>query len=283
MLFGNFIKNENGGIYREYLRELYSNKKKPDNIGSKLKETVLPIRNDRTKAKSNFLSSVTQVSKLPEDSPIREYLRNRKIPDSMYNRIGVVQDFSSYYNSLNNSNTTNKSNHRPRIVFPYFDENNRPFMAACRTLPGDSSTKYMYVFPDKSSMPEHRVYGLWKLNTKRPILVTEGQIDSLFLENAISIGGTNYTKSQFLLNHKDKVIIVPDNDWINNREVRKSLISAVQVGFSVSFLPKSDRFKDINDYIIGGTDSKYLENYLLSNPMSGTKALAFIKMTPKLL
>ncbi len=273
--FSTFLKNENEGLYREYLRSLYSNKNKHPLAPTKQKEKPQRV----APKKKSFLSGVKPVVSLKEDSPIRVYLKSRGISENNLKFFGMVEDFPSYYADITGEVITKNHTPRPRIVIPYLDESGTPFMAACRTLPGDNSTKYMYVFKDKDNLPDSRVYGLWRVDTNKKFFVTEGQFDSLFLSNAISIGGTNYSKNSFLREHKDNAIIVPDNDWRVNKEVRKSITLAILAGFSVAFLPQNDMCKDINDFILAGYDSKYIENALFSNVMSGMKAIAFLKLS----
>lgn len=94
-----------------------------------------------------------------------------------------------------------------------------------------------------------KIYGLWRLRENDPIIVVEGQIDSLFLDNCIAVSGANYTH-EFLHKNKDRIIIVPDIDFKRNDQVFKSLNKAIESGFKVSFLPSKERAKDVNDLIV---------------------------------
>ena len=59
-----------------------------------------------------------------------------------------------------------------------------------------------------------------KRNSRDSVYVVEGPIDSLFLDNAIAVGGADFSKLESEV-RKDKCIIVFDNEPRNREIVKK--------------------------------------------------------------
>ena len=115
------------------------------------------------------------------------------------------------------------------------------------------------------------IYGLERLDMSKTIYVTEGHIDSLFLDNAIAVGGAHYD-SEFIQSIKDKAVIIPDQDWKRNTQVAKQLKKVILNGFSVAFLPDTIKGKDINDQIKNGYSIEYIKEVIDKNSCKGLVA-----------
>jgi hypothetical protein len=105
----------------------------------------------------------------------------------------------------------------------------------------------------------------------KPFIALEGQIDSMFLKNAMAVGNANYG-AKFLADHKDNAIIVPDNDFRRNPSVCKQLRKAIESGFKVCMLPSTWK-KDVNDIVKSGVSSQEIEDYIFNNVKQGPSAL----------
>ncbi len=111
-----------------------------------------------------------------------------------------------------------------------------------------------------------------RVDVSKPIIAVEGQIDSLFLDNAVAVGSANYNLD-YINGNRDQVIIVPDNDFRRNRQVCEQLKSAVMRGAAVSLLP-AHWSKDINDIVKRDKVSKSdLMRQILGNKRRGAEAL----------
>jgi DNA primase len=152
-------------------------------------------------------------------------------------------------------------------VIPYYAEDKTLLGFACRAF-GKESPKYIQLRIDKN---REFIYGADKIDSTKPIIAVEGQIDSMFLENAVAMGTANYN-SDYLSQHKDNVIIVPDNDFRRNPHVCSQLKKAINSGFKICLLPDSWK-KDINDNVKSGIDRKDIMDYILSNHKQGAEAL----------
>lgn len=285
-----FLRQENPALYKEYSLETFriakgaSLDESDRNTQAKFNnspELILNVPNvpNVPTSKKNLLDSLVFLNTLEKDHQIVKYVTDRKIPESFFDRIAYVADFASYYNKNceDNKNHLKVSGLIPRLVFPYFDKDGNVPMVTCRAF-GNEQPKYIYLFDGSEKTDSTSIYGLWRIDPKERILVTEGQIDSLFLENAVAVGGTNYSKNSWLLENKSQAVIVPDNDWKTNIHVQKSLLAAAGAGFRISFLPDVPGAKDVNDLIKRGWSRKELTGYLTANFSDGLKAIGQIKL-----
>ena len=131
------------------------------------------------------------------------------------------------------------------------DENNKFFCFQGRSFRTEKP-KYitLKLDPDKN-----KVYGLNRVDKSKHILVVEGPIDSLFLDNCIAVAGsTNFAKDI----PKENTTIVFDNER-RNRELLKQIEKTIDNGYKVVLWPDDIKEKDITRFRIG------LENLSSSN------------------
>jgi len=76
-------------------------------------------------------------------------------------------------------------------------------------------------------------------------------LDSLFLENAIAVGGTAFNKLDSLGLDKEKITVILDNQP-RNKEVVKLIEKIIMSGFRIVIWPHTVQEKDINDMILSG-------------------------------
>jgi hypothetical protein len=104
-------------------------------------------------------------------------------------------------------------------------------------------------------------------------MITEGPIDSLFLDNAIALAGAD-ADGGITIQHQQCTMIYdnePRNEHIVNR-----MISAVDKNFNVVVWPDADEGKDINDLILSGKTSSQVQKLIYNNTHSGLSALQHI-------
>lgn len=274
--FGPFLRNTDPNLFSQYRMELFK-----DNVGNKSKSTKESFLFPKTKEEkeekleSKLDKSIIMLPSLPENNPVLDYVKKRKIPQCYYDKIGVVADFYEFASKYDSVFSGLNKTH-PRLVFPFYDSDGSIICYSCRSF-GDEKPKYITLMVDKS---RPKLYGLWKVDTTRDIYVVEGQIDSMFIDNCIAINGSDYDQ-KFLIEHKDKIIVIPDSDWKRNKHIFKSLENVIDKGFRVSLLPDSLPYKDINDCVIHGIKPEKLMEIIKSNITSGIKAKVEIMMRRK--
>lgn len=261
--FGNFLRQEDPSLYQEYRMEKFKESKG----GS---STAKPLFSAPPKPEVKYQtldSDIITLDKLPESSSVIRYVQSRQIPEEYWNKIGVVKDFYKFGAKYDEVFEKLNKPH-PRLVFPFFDSDGSVICYSGRSF-GHEQPKYVTVMIDKS---RPKIYGLWKLDKNKDILVVEGQIDSLFLDNAIAVNGADYSLP-FLKENMSKMIVIPDSDWKRNVQVYKSLERVIDDGFRVSLMPESIPWKDINDCVVKGNLSKQkVMEIIMQNVTSGIKA-----------
>jgi hypothetical protein len=265
--FSNFLREEDPTLYGEYRLEIFK-----ENSGNQLQTipapTMTPTLPNIETFKQKLDDDIILISDLSEKHPARQYVVNRKIPSEFFDRIGVVSDFNRFASRYDDS-FKNKTSSVPRLILPLYDETGKEVLSYSGRAFGREKPKYLNITvkPDVE-----KIYGLWRIVPDKPILVVEGQIDSLFLDNCVAISGANYT-GDFLKRNKDRVIIVPDSDFKRNDQVFNALKKAISEGYRISFLPKKDGAKDVNDLVKKyNFSSEELSGMIVNTAKSGIDA-----------
>ena len=142
---------------------------------------------------------------------------------------------------------------------------------AARAINAASTLRYLAFRLDKDAP---MIFGMDRIkkNSRNPVYVVEGPIDSLFLPNAIAVGGADFKKLASEI-RKDKCIIVFDNEPRNN-EIIKRMKSLIDEGYNVCVWPQNIKEKDINDMVLSGIPASKIEDVINKNTYSGLKAMA---------
>ena len=96
------------------------------------------------------------------------------------------------------------------------------------------------------------------MDIDRIIYVTEGPIDSLFLDNSIAVGNSDLKKIGTLLS-KDNIVLVFDNEP-RNQELVKIISNATDDNYKVVVWPSNITHKDINEMVLNNIDVKTIIN-----------------------
>ena len=242
--FSNFLREEDPTLYGDYRMEIFK-----ENSGNNINDFL--VKQPKQEApvvtppkKYDIDDEIILLSDLNPNHPALKYVNKRQIPEKFFERIGIVPDFNRFASTYESS-FEKKGSGVPRLIFPFFDKDNSITAYSGRAF-GREKPKYIILTVKEDS---EKIYGLWRINETDPIIVVEGQIDSLFLDNCVAVSGANYTH-QYLKDNKERVIIVPDIDYKRNNQVFQSLNKAIEFGFRVSFLPFKERAKDVNDLIV---------------------------------
>jgi hypothetical protein len=152
-------------------------------------------------------------------------------------------------------------------VIPFFDRTGNFFAFQGRAF-GKEQPKYITIKFDET---KQKIYGLDRLDLNKPVKITEGPIDSLFLSNAVALAGAD---ADIKINHEQCTMIF-DNEP-RNQEIISRMIKAVDKKFNLVVWPKTLKYKDINDMIIAGKSSAEIETIISNNTHSGLTALQHI-------
>jgi hypothetical protein len=271
MGIGNFIKQQDPEMYKEYVLEKYkdgstghgrvSEKKTPE----KMFDFSAPKFSKKTSVPEK-IDGLIRIDILPVEHNVVQYLQVRQIPKSKYNRLYYTSNFKEWVTSLS-PKYENLPDDEERLVIPYYDQNGNLFAAQGRSLDAKNKLRYITVRFDEETP---KVYGLSTWDKTQKTIIVEGPIDSLFLKNCVAMGGADIPYEMF---DKSNTVFVFDNEP-RNKEIVDRIDKVIERGFEVCFFPDAVEQKDINDMIIAGASSEQLMKIIEKNTYSGLSATA---------
>jgi len=255
----NFIKAIDQNVYNEMQMERLQDKKTPEQIDyeafvDKMKKPVF--------MKSGPLKGLKKVSQLSPDHRVKKLVDARKIPNPYHAKLFSCPNFKQFTNNLIPNKFDEESIERDetRLLIPFFDKEKRLHAYQGRAL-GNSKVKYITIILD-DSVP--KVYGLDSVNFDKTTYVFEGPIDSMFIPNSIATAGGDLVSAIGTLNDKQNLVIVYDNEP-RSKDTIKKLDKAIMQGYSVCIWPDNLEHKDINDMVLAGLTSEFIQFIIKSN------------------
>ena len=246
--FGNFLKSQDSIMYSQYALEKYSEgHNKSANVVPEFKFEAPVFKNDDEKLIDRLLD---RVDTLPADHEAVLFCNSRKIHKEKQKQLYFIDNIKNIV-QLNDKYKESIQGEEPRLVLPFYDNNNQLSGVTCRALRGET-LRYITV-KVKDGVP--LLFGIDVVNKTKPIYVVEGPIDSLFLDNAIAVGGTSFSKLDQTGLDKDKLIVIFDNQP-RNKEVCKLIEKNIELGYNVVLWPQTIVEKDINEMVMAGHNVK---------------------------
>ena len=233
---------------------------------------LAPKKNETIRLPERLLEAFTPLSGLPVRHYARSYAEDRLIPPSAMNLLGFVDNYQDLVKHLGiEEELVNLAPKDARLVIPLLSEAGELIGLQGRSFDPKAFLRYV---SNKLHHDYPKVFGLHTLNKKKPILVVEGPLDSLFLPNCVATADSN------LLSFKDGSIYIPDNQY-RNFQICNIVEKIIQAGKHVClFPPELWMYKDINEMVKdGGLTRKDLVEVILKNTYQGMKAkLIFSKL-----
>jgi hypothetical protein len=194
----------------------------------------------------------------------KEYLLNRKIPESKFDDLYYAEDFRAFVSSVSDKILPSTS---ARIVIPFISKNGTLKAIQGRAIDKNDPMRYITIKINEAS---DKLYGVDKIDISKPIFVLEGSFDSMFLQNSIATSDSNLSAAQQLYS-KDKLILVSDNEP-RNLAIVNNIEKFINAGFTVCLFPRFIKGKDINEMILNGLTSEELTDIIMTNSFIGLRA-----------
>lgn len=203
------------------------------------------------------------------------YLKRRKIANEHIKKyFSFTKDFWGLAHYFTDGEIERKPRKEPRILIKMLDEHGSIIGFQGRAL-GPSYAKYITI---KRPDCPYKVFGLDRVDPKKPVVICEGPIDSLFLANSLAVCGADLVSQFEKLGIGLDVVFCFDNEPRNKHIVRR-MEKAIDKGYKVVIWPKDIEEKDINDMVIAGIDvSRVIEQ----NTFSGLLAKCKLKEWKKI-
>lgn len=259
MSLGTLLKNEFPSLYSEYVID----SKMEGMFDKQIAENNTAKSQPKYVSKKSPLKEIQKLSTLNPSHPARLYVDSRKIPTSKHYKLYYAKNFSAWVNSQI-PDKLDPNDKQGRLVIPFLDKNKNMFGFAGRSLDTNEKKKrYITIMLDDKT----KVFGLDTVDLSRDFFVTEGQLDSLFLSNAIAMAGSDLSVD-FIPNPK-KAIFVLDNEP-RNKQIVQRMEKLLDEGMRVCIWPDVVVEKDINDMILSGNyEPQDIENIILQHTHDG--------------
>lgn len=265
----NFLKELFPNYYDQYILEKY--KSGVHNT----KTSSVPVQEVVEDSSVIFSTKLaTCVTELHDAHYAKQYVLNRKIPESQLHRIYFTEDFASFVDELFPGKYANLSKNEPRLILPFFDTHNKVIGLQGRSFTPEKALRYITI---RSSDDVDLIYGLDKLDSNKTVFVVEGPIDSLFLPNCLAAANSDLMSVLEKIKLSLDAILVYDNEP-RNREIVKLMETAIGKNKKLCIWPPGIEQKDINDMILSGKSPEDIAKLILSRSFSGLQAqLEFCK------
>ena len=265
---------------KEHVPSLYSPLKKEIMVEYLSHKSLYAVEKKEQQPKEikNVISNVMlesldlmTVDKLPDNHPAKIYCLNRLIPNEKLKRIIYTKNFKDFIEKI----YPDKYQRMPadeRIIFELRDLENNLVGVQGRVIEGkNKKNRFLTLKFDDSA---NKIYGLDNINKKLPVIVTEGIIDSLFMDNALALTGGDVISNldEILGIPKSNIFIALDNEPRSEDTVHR-MDMAIKNGYMVHFWTFDTAYKDINDMVLHGKISaEYIQNEILTKSLTGFKA-----------
>lgn len=257
--FTNFLKDLDSSLYDQYVMERYKS-----GITGKNSNTPTPkFEFEKPVFDKKYKINLPTIAELNTEHPAKVYLQNRKIPEKFLNQLYYCEQFKQWTNEQKYTFESTDQD-EPRIIIPLIN-NGTIFGFQGRSLNKNSKIKYITII-----LEEHhpKIYGLDGIDWDKTVYITEGPIDSMFLDNAIAMVGADIDKMFFVANFETNFVMVYDNEK-RNKQIVDRIQKAIDLNFPVVIWPSDIKEKDINDMVLAGLD---VGDMLKSNTYSGLEA-----------
>ncbi len=260
--FSQFLKDQSVNLHDEYVMERY----KAGMTGKNYQVKTPDFKPFATKPvfKKNIFSELPNIESLNTTHPAKQYLLNRKIPESFYSNFYYAEDFNAWED---NKNTIKES----RIILPLISEDGNVFGYQARSLNKNATLRYITTILDKQYP---KLFGLDRINKNENIYVTEGPLDSLFLSNGLAMCGADvvldgvYPRRTFVYDNEPR-----------NKQIVDRYEKCIDKGESIVIWPESVKEKDINDMVMAGHN---VQSMVECNTYSGLEAKVKLNLWKKI-
>ena len=260
MTLSSFLKKQDPMIYRQYVMEKF--------------QTTVTKANPQPSfdiARSNPTFSdridLPTIASLSKKHPARAYLENRKIPEKFFDDLYWAEDFKAFSDLMVPEHGKKLIVNDSRIIIPLWSKDGKVLQGYTgRTIDPNNTKRYMVMMIAEQT---DTIYGLDKYDDTRKGYVTEGPLDSMFLDNAVAVGSSDLTRSLMYIPNTSTMVF--DNDF-RNSQVVSMMRKAIEAQCHVFIWPDTVTVKDCNEYISLGNTPSELMGLIDTNTFTGLQA-----------
>ena len=251
---GKLIEHLDSKSYKDYIMERYKSGVKTVNKEPEFKFDEPVFRS------KDVCSTLNSLEELQDDHPARKIIDRRNLPISSYKDLFLCPEFYKFTNNLIPNKFPSLDGDHPRLLIPFRNEEGEVFAYQGRAF-GNEKPKYLTI----KLQERDKIFGLDRIDKREEVLVVEGPLDSLFLDNCIAVAGADVP------NLDCDFTVVFDNEP-RNKELLKQVEKAINRGHKICLWPEGMEYKDINDMILGGYTKEEIQDLIKHNTYQGTTA-----------
>ncbi|AXF41467.1 DNA primase subunit [Acinetobacter phage SH-Ab 15599] len=256
-----FMKDFHNDLYLEATFELFKNK--AENKPVRFTKTEVPeIDEPEVINVIDHTQLYETLDCVPENNPVRRYVKSRYIYDHCLSRLGWCENFRTFSQQFDQYEDSSDMPEDVRLLIPFFNQKGEITHIQARAIDPNAYIRYITLKIDERAP---KWFGVEQLKSDFPTYVIEGPIDSLFIPNCVATADAN------LLSYPDGDIYIPDNQY-RNKEIVNIVNRVIESGKSVVLFPNDFKYKDINDAIISGLPIVELYRIIKRNTFSGMQA-----------
>ena len=241
MSFSFFLKRFDENLHKQFVMEKFTEGFAGMKGGSTVEAPKFNFEKPKFR-KKDICDELTKISELNTTHRAKKYLINRGINEDTLSKLYYCPNFKEWTNKHKKTFDNTKHDDQ-RIIIPLRHSDGQLFGYQGRSLDPTSKMRYITVMLDEDAP---KLYGLEKINTKKPIYILEGPFDSLFVENSVAMCGSDVDIRSFGWSN---YIWVFDNEP-RNREVVSRIEKLINRGDKVVIWPSNIQEKDVNEMIL---------------------------------
>ena len=264
MSFYNFLDKVDPSVLQEYALERYKN---GEDGKANYKKPDFEIAKTTPKFKTRI--PLPSIQSLPDGHFAKEYVLKRKIPDVYLSSLYYAEDFKKFVEDDMKISKDGLKKDDPRLVIPFYDSEKNLVAFQGRAL-GESKLRYITVKLDDDN---HKIFGLDRIvldDEDKDVYITEGPIDSMFLDNAVATADSNLRAAEKSI-PKNKMVLVFDNEP-RNKDICKMMEQAIEEHFKIVIWPEMIEEKDINEMVLSGFSPDEIQDIISNNTFQNLRA-----------
>lgn len=240
--FDVFLRLLDRNVHAEYVTERFVN---GDPVEQKRRSPKQPLVYKTIKP----LDKLIKISNLPVYHKAKKYVVERQIPTDYHHKLFYCAKFKQWTNQMIPDKFEHEENDQPRLIIPMVDRDGELIGYQGRAIDPSVEKKLRYITIILDESKPH-LYGLDNCDTNFEFCVTEGPIDSMFINNSLaSCGGLIPRELLQIPGSHQNAIIVYDNEP-RKPDVINRMTSAIEQGFRVCIWPEDITESDINKMVL---------------------------------
>ena len=230
---GKLIQHIDSKSYDDYIMERYKKGVKTNNPEPEFKFDEPIFR------KKGVLKNLKSISDLSTDHPARKIIEERFIPFESFSDLYLCESFYKFTNTLIPNKFPSLDGDHPRLIIPFRNKEGEVFAYQGRAF-GNEKPKYITIKLKDCD----KIFGLDRVDTSKHFYVVEGPLDSLFIENCLAVGGSDFDR----LGYGDFTVIFYNEP--RNKEICKQIEKIISQDRKIVIWPDNVKEKDINDMFL---------------------------------